>query len=541
MIKLTGTMAVLALVLLLGVGVVARVDPSRVDAFNPSGQPPNPPAAKQQRLSWQAFAKDPARVQSLMRGVAKMKSRDTAATSSADYRTSWQYWAAMHSYYGPRSRQGGPIQQAINATPPQFRSFFNGLTDLVPPTTPAGLAAAVWDGCQHGTVHFFTWHRLYLYYFERVLRAAASDQTLRLPYWDYTDPQQVDFPSIFGTPTMGTDGESAKNPLFDTRRTSQDVQLDPVDTDIDNALTIPDFNDFQGEIEGGIHGTVHCAMGNGCASPLMGKVPAAAVDPIFWLHHANIDRMWQCWLEDGGQVPGGTFRTRTFTYIDENGAKVTTAVGKLFDPNGPIDYEYDHATACSRTAAVPRPSAAPAMTSRQPQPPPEESPASTIAIKNDVPIADAVTHVGVSSGPSTGASRALLSRMMSPESNEGLELVLDGISADAAPGVMFRVYLARKDTPDKREYLGTINFFGLTDHQAHEGTGQRRRFAVTKAMRALASGGGESKTPDLADFDVVFEATLGRANTNIEAARAQFNTRSGIKIKTMQLRVTPAR
>jgi hypothetical protein len=537
MIKLTGAMAILALVLLLGVGVVAGVDPARVDPRVDLGvQPPAPPPAPaQQRLSWQAFAQDPARVQSLMRGVAKMKSRDTAARNSVDYRKSWQYWAAMHSYYGPQSRQGGPIQQAINATPPQFRSFFNGLTDLTPPTKPAGLAATVWDACQHGTVQFFAWHRLFLYYFERVLREAAGDQTLRLPYWDYTNPQQVDFPTAFGTPN---DSNGQPNPLFDARRTAQNVQLDPVDTDIDDALTLPDFNDFQSEIEGGIHGLVHCAMGNGCASPLMGRVPAAAVDPIFWLHHANIDRIWQCWLEDGGQVPGGSWKTKSFTFVTDTGAKTTIRVGKLFDPNGPIDYTYDHATACARGPAPPAPHAAPtAMTSRQPQPP---SPASTIAIKSDVPIGDALTTVALGVTPVSGASRDLLTRMMSPDTPGVLELVLDGISAEAAPGVLFRVYLARKSAPDKREYLGTINFFGLTDHAAHERGGGHRRFIVTKAMRALAgAGAGTATPPDLADFNVVFEATLGRANTNVEAARAQFNNKAGIKIQSMQLRVLP--
>jgi Common central domain of tyrosinase len=30
-----------------------------------------------------------------------------------------------------------------------------------------------------------TWHRMYLWYFERVLQEAAGDLSLRLPYWDY--------------------------------------------------------------------------------------------------------------------------------------------------------------------------------------------------------------------------------------------------------------------------------------------------------------------------------------------------------------------
>ena len=38
---------------------------------------------------------------------------------------------------------------------------------------------------------------MYLYYFERVLRWAANDNTLRLPYWDYTNTSQEQIPAEF--------------------------------------------------------------------------------------------------------------------------------------------------------------------------------------------------------------------------------------------------------------------------------------------------------------------------------------------------------
>jgi hypothetical protein len=41
-----------------------------------------------------------------------------------------------------------------------------------------------------------------------------------------------------------------------------------------------------------IHGTVHVFVGNGQG---MGSVPWAAGDPIFWMHHSNIDRLWVSW------------------------------------------------------------------------------------------------------------------------------------------------------------------------------------------------------------------------------------------------------
>ena len=48
-------------------------------------------------------------------------------------------------------------------------------------TPPDAIAQMVWATCEHGDdSNFFGWHRIYLYYFERVLRWAANDDTLRL-------------------------------------------------------------------------------------------------------------------------------------------------------------------------------------------------------------------------------------------------------------------------------------------------------------------------------------------------------------------------
>ena len=43
------------------------------------------------------------------------------------------------------------------------------------------------------------------------------------------------------------------------------------------------------------HNVVHSALGG-----LMGDPDTAAQDPIFWLHHANVDRLWNHWIQQGG-------------------------------------------------------------------------------------------------------------------------------------------------------------------------------------------------------------------------------------------------
>src|SRR3954469_14874898 len=184
------------------------------------------------RMKFQDFVKDPKRLDALNKAIATMKSRSTAVNTSADYRRSWEYWSAMHGFYGPKAK-AGLVQNAINAAPAAKKVFFNGIKDLTYPATPAGLAAQVWDKCQHGTPEFLTWHRMFLFYFEKTLQASAGDNSLHLPYWDYTDPVQVQLPAQFAQPTLPG---GKPNPLYDVRRRSQTVKLDPNATNIDNLL-----------------------------------------------------------------------------------------------------------------------------------------------------------------------------------------------------------------------------------------------------------------------------------------------------------------
>jgi tyrosinase len=50
-----------------------------------------------------------------------------------------------------------------------------------------------------------------------------------------------------------------------------------------------DFTSFTSQLQG-VHNGVHVWVGGS-----MGAVPTAPADPIFWMHHANIDRLWWQW------------------------------------------------------------------------------------------------------------------------------------------------------------------------------------------------------------------------------------------------------
>jgi hypothetical protein len=61
----------------------------------------------------------------------------------------------------------------------------------------------------------------------------------------------------------------------------------------------------------------------------MGSPKAAARDPIFWLHHANIDRMWVGWTDAArgrfAPVDDPVWMSTKFTFVDENGEDRSSA------------------------------------------------------------------------------------------------------------------------------------------------------------------------------------------------------------------------
>src|SRR5262249_19091158 len=54
-----------------------------------------------------------------------------------------------------------------------------------------------WNMCEHGTQFFWSWHRMYLYWFERIIRKMSGDPCWALPYWDYWSVSQRSLPVPF--------------------------------------------------------------------------------------------------------------------------------------------------------------------------------------------------------------------------------------------------------------------------------------------------------------------------------------------------------
>lgn len=64
----------------------------------------------------------------------------------------------------------------------------------------------------------------------------------------------------------------------------------------------------------------------------MGAVPWAAGDPVVWVHHCMIDRLWASWNAGGRANPtNATFPNQTFTFADPRGNRVLARIGDFLD------------------------------------------------------------------------------------------------------------------------------------------------------------------------------------------------------------------
>lgn len=154
--------------------------------------------------------------------------------------------------------------------------------------------------CRHGAPGFFTWHRAYLIAVEDALRSVRCDVVL--PYWDWSSGPSTGVPAACRDATyVNRSGATVPNPLYagparfggmtSRRGDINTTSYDDLAVQAQSAMTASDFVSFQNQMNN-VHGAVHVRTGGD-----MANVPTAAFDPIFYLHHANVDRLWANWQQ----------------------------------------------------------------------------------------------------------------------------------------------------------------------------------------------------------------------------------------------------
>jgi len=339
-----------------------------------------------------------------------------------------------------------------------------------------------WNQCRHASWYFLSWHRMYLYFFERIVRQNVIDNggpsAWALPYWNYDGGSGHNaLPTAFRNPTRF---DGSPNPLFvNQRRPGINAGAG-----LPAAITSPAFamgrQTFTGiaEFGGGIadplgqfsgrtgrleqtpHNDIHVAIAG-----LMGDPDTAAQDPIFWLHHANIDRLWWLWQQQHTGTSDPRWTDHSFTFVDVAGAAASLRGSAVEDTMTQLNYTYDEVvtpTTAEEPMAVNWPSPWPrrveAMAAASdPSADREMLGASETPVQLTGQEARVQVHIdeqaaqAVAAGDDSRSGRAYLD--------------VDGIDADSNPGTVYGVYVNLPDEPADEDlrshHVGNISLFGV--------------------------------------------------------------------------------
>jgi polyphenol oxidase len=328
----------------------------------------------------------------------------------------------------------------------------------------------------HGGWWFLPWHRAFLYFHEMILGTLLGDPTFALPYWDWDSAGRNRVPDVYATPA------DASNPLYDaTRRVMPNDripnggQLDLVGPkEMQTVLGSPTFALFGGAGEGAsgqmgaLEGTPHGGVHLWCTDPIkidpnnpqidMGVLATAALDPVFFAHHANIDRLWHDWNasdpshanpSDPAWQPQ---QAEQFVFYDQNAQWTAIAVNQVLDHEKTLRYQYQApsgAAVSAIAAAAPKAALAQATTSGVP----------IIELNSNATLralTSAPTTLQVSVPTTTREKLAAASR-----SNQRLVLHIDGVQIPPDKGAVIKVYLNNSDataatSTNVSNYVGSI-------------------------------------------------------------------------------------
>jgi tyrosinase len=402
--------------------------------------------------------------------------------------------------------------------------------------------------CPHGNWWFYVWHRGYLGFFERTIRALSGDETFALPYWDWTQlpriPEQMfegvlaptdkayepftgnlaKFTSFLKTPltnywntltpaqvaqlnargytefdkvwndvtgydpdpnvqagisgneafaiTCGARYLSRDNAALDTQ-TAYDCSPFVINgglqaTDFNNPTAYLSFTSSKAAshnaapgsfsvLEGMPHNNVHNYIGG--VGPLdpgpYGNMTnfLSPVDPIFFLHHSNMDRLWDVWTRKQQArklpyLPAGddlkTFSEEPFLFYVDGAGKPIGPDSKAGDYLGTDVFDYDYEPGFGED--VVRQPSAPVAVNR---------PAALTAAINNNSGTVTVPRAAIESHLAATAPRPLIAQVTLPRPG-GLATAREfDVLVNAPPGVTS----AGPDTP---YYAGTVAFFGPT-------------------------------------------------------------------------------
>lgn len=393
------------------------------------------------------------------RGVERMQARDPGDP------TSWTYQAAMHGTHAARTHR-------------------------------------LFNQCRHGTWYFLAWHRMYLFHFEQIVRAAVVEaggpRDWALPYWDYgRGGRQATLPRPFRRARTAAGHANALHVRQRAPGINGGAALPAFVTTSTFALSRPRFRGAAqfgggrtpargqffgqtGALEQTPHNDVHVAVGG---RGWMGDPDRAAADPIFWLHHSNIDRLWAVWIGRGHANPvDPRWTDQEFRFFNAAGHEVTHRCADVLDTISDLHYTYDPAPAAAHPLAPAGLAAGGGVSDDDSH----DEPEARLVGASDAPVVLTGEVARVTVPIDAPAERDALAAVPAPR----IILNLEDIEAEANPGTVYGVFVdlppgAPEDVAELH-HVGNLSLFGIERAQHPRGDEPPHGFRVSFDITELA-------------------------------------------------------
>jgi hypothetical protein len=257
------------------------------------------------------------------------------------------------------------------------------------------------------------------------------------------------------------------------------------------------FANPHGLLESQPHDNIHVVVGGdltqvGCNEGWMTDPNCAALDPIFYLHHSNIDRLWAKWLAQGDGRANPThadWTDQSFSFYDADGQEQSKTCGEVGDLAA-LDYVYDD------LAPAPSP------------PPPAEAAAPVGSDGGELPQRPGDgPEIARGGGAELGMKPAIVPLEQPKDAVSIVDaaadpqtprvyLHLEDVETEGAPGMVWEVRLdPGGGGGDPDEAVGAVSFFGRGHahgdpaKQTPGVRGERFIFDITDVVDRLAAAG----------------------------------------------------
>ena len=413
--------------------------------------------------------------------------------------------------------------QSLSVSDPFFAKYGDAVQKMhqLPATDPRNWrnqALIHITHCPHGAQDFVHWHRHYILNFELSCGQLIGDPNFALAYWNWSANQgRIPDPfydsnllnvQFWNDPSNAQSDNWSPDPVTTngTRALTkgQGLQDDPdagtefTQSFIDDIKRQSIFQFFTGQLEGSPHNDGHVITGGPNGHMVSGMSP---LDPIFWLHHCNVDRVWAEWQRAGNTTPplGLDYNNQ---FVNGTGQPVMASSASALD-FAAMGYSYDTLSESLIAAASEQLQLQPLQNQMVLQARDISLTPQTLGATDASPqivTAGLETRLSVDAHgliPNLFRSRTFWAynvpgvRRLAVESGRILARLLQVTPPQKQAALLVKVfvncpYLSAKTRSTDPHYAGTFSFFGL-----HGSSHRPAEFVVdvTRPLRTLASDG----------------------------------------------------